>query len=147
VKLSDHDLKQLDDIYLGGLPMESLRGLSSKLLADLKEARERLNQNPSNSSRPPSSQAPWESTGKQSQDSAEEEDLPQGATSSERSGEGNQDAEAEKGQEEEGKSKPKKSGASKSSQERPGRPKGAPGYSRTQKLPVDQECVHRPREV
>jgi transposase len=58
MQLSDHDLKQLDDAYLGRLPTESLRGLSLKLLADLKEARERLNQNPSNSSRPPSSQGP-----------------------------------------------------------------------------------------
>jgi transposase len=60
MQLSDDDLKQFDDAYLGRLPTESLRGLSSKLLADLKEAPERLNQNPSNSSRPPSSQAPWE---------------------------------------------------------------------------------------
>ena len=39
---------------------EALRGLSVRLLADLKEARERLNQGPTNSSRPPSSRAPWE---------------------------------------------------------------------------------------
>jgi transposase len=75
MQLSDHDLKQLDDAYLGRLPMEPLRGLSSKLLADLKEARERLNQNPSNSSRPPSSQAPWENGEGPSQESAEEEDV------------------------------------------------------------------------
>jgi transposase len=37
-----------------------LRGLSLRLLEDLKEARERLRQNPNNSSRPPSSRAPWE---------------------------------------------------------------------------------------
>ena len=37
-----------------------LCGLSLRLLADLKEARERLNQGPTNSSRPPSSRAPWE---------------------------------------------------------------------------------------
>jgi transposase len=42
------------------LPTESLRSLSGKLLADLKEAHDRLNQNPSNSSRPPSTRAPWE---------------------------------------------------------------------------------------
>jgi hypothetical protein len=71
MQLSDHDLKQLDDAYLGRLPMEPLRGLSSKLLADLKEVCERLNQNPSNSSRPPSSQAPWEDGGEPLQDSAE----------------------------------------------------------------------------
>ena len=58
--LSDHDLKQLDEDYLRGLSAESLRSLSGKLLADLKEAHDRLNQNPSNSSRPPSTRAPWE---------------------------------------------------------------------------------------
>ncbi|MBK8535426.1 MAG: hypothetical protein IPL59_10015 [Candidatus Competibacteraceae bacterium] len=34
-----------------------------QLLADLKEAWDRLNQGPENSSRPPSSRAPWERTG------------------------------------------------------------------------------------
>src|SRR5512147_2139375 len=58
--LSDHSLCQIDDAYLRSLEPEALRGLSSRLLADLKEARERLNQGPSNSSRPPSSRAPWE---------------------------------------------------------------------------------------
>ncbi len=33
--------------------------LAVKLLEDLKETRERLNQNPNNSSRPPSSIEPW----------------------------------------------------------------------------------------
>jgi hypothetical protein len=58
--LSDHDLKQLGEDFLSGMPTDSLRSLSGKLLADLKEAHDRLNQNPSNSSRPPSTRAPWE---------------------------------------------------------------------------------------
>ena len=58
--LSDHSLRQIDDAYLRSLEPEALRGLSLRLLADLKEARERLNQGPTNSSRPPSSRAPWE---------------------------------------------------------------------------------------
>ena len=58
--LSDHSLRQIDDAYLRSLDLEALRGLSLRLLADLKEARERLNQGPTNSSRPPSSRAPWE---------------------------------------------------------------------------------------
>jgi len=60
MRLSRHDLGQLDDAYLAGLEEASLRALSVKLLADLKEAHERLEQNPSNSSRPPSSRVPWE---------------------------------------------------------------------------------------
>lgn len=58
--LSDHSLRQLDETYLSSLGEEALRALSVKLLDDLKEARERLNQGPDNSSRPPSSRAPWE---------------------------------------------------------------------------------------
>jgi transposase len=59
VKLSPHDLQQLDEDALRRLPAAGLRHLALTLLADLKEARERLAQNPHNSSRPPSSRPPW----------------------------------------------------------------------------------------
>ena len=58
--LNDHDLSQLDEEEFLNLPEEVLRCFSIKLLNDLKEARERLNQNSRNSPRPPSSEAPWE---------------------------------------------------------------------------------------
>ena len=61
--LSPHSLHQIDDAYLQSLEVEALRGLSMRLLADLKEAWDRLNQGPDNSSRPPSSRAPWERKG------------------------------------------------------------------------------------
>ena len=60
MQLSNQDLSQLDEEELLNLSEEELRRLSIKLLTDLKEARERLNQNSHNSSRPPSSEAPWE---------------------------------------------------------------------------------------
>ena len=60
MQLTRHDLAQRDEAYLAGLPEGSLRTLSVKLLLDLKELFERLEQNPSNSSRPPSSRAPWD---------------------------------------------------------------------------------------
>ena len=47
--------------FCASLPEQPLRTLSAKLLADLKAAHERLDQNPSNSSRPPSSRDPWQS--------------------------------------------------------------------------------------
>lgn len=47
-QLSQHDLSQIDEAYLLGLAPERLRTLSVKLLADLKAAHERLNQNPRN---------------------------------------------------------------------------------------------------
>lgn len=60
MQLSDHSLRQFDEAYLKSLGEEALRALSIKLLEDLKEARERLNRNSENSSRPPGSEAPWE---------------------------------------------------------------------------------------
>ncbi|MGH8556179.1 MAG: DUF6444 domain-containing protein [Methylococcales bacterium] len=56
----DHDPGQLYEEKLLKLPEEGLWRLSVRLLKDLKEARERLNRNSRNSSRPPSSEAPWE---------------------------------------------------------------------------------------
>ncbi|MBF8271519.1 MAG: hypothetical protein HW380_624 [Magnetococcales bacterium] len=41
--LSDHDLRQLDESYMGSLAHDQLMVLSLKLLADLKVARDRLN--------------------------------------------------------------------------------------------------------
>jgi hypothetical protein len=61
--LSEHSLRQLDRAYLDALDEAALRVLSAKLLDDLKEARDRLNQGPETSSRPPSSRAPWERKG------------------------------------------------------------------------------------
>ena len=72
--LSEHDLKQLDEETIGSLQTERLRTLSLKLLADLKEARDRLNQSPENSSRPPSSRAPWERASSDAQDESEQEE-------------------------------------------------------------------------
>jgi transposase len=60
VQLSRHDLSQLDEAYLLALGEERLRTLSVKLLADLKAAHERLDQNSRNSSCPPSSEVSWE---------------------------------------------------------------------------------------
>jgi hypothetical protein len=60
MRLKDHDLKQIDKDYLGALPPDKLVEVSVKLLEDLKEARDRLNQTPQNSSRPSGSYGPWE---------------------------------------------------------------------------------------
>jgi hypothetical protein len=60
VTRSEHDLRQLDEDALRQLPEAALRTLSATLLADLEKARERMQQNSSKSSRPPSNRAPWE---------------------------------------------------------------------------------------
>lgn len=50
MQLSDRDLSELDEEELLNLSEEVLRFLSIHLLNDLKEARERLNQNSRNAS-------------------------------------------------------------------------------------------------
>ncbi len=64
--LKDYNLLQLDEDYirnLGSKNPEALVTLSTKLLEDLIDARNKPNQNPSNSSRPSGSMAPWASNG------------------------------------------------------------------------------------
>lgn len=102
--LSPHSLQQIDDAYLQSLDAEALRGLSSRLLADLREAWDRLNQGPENSSRPPSSRVPWDRKG--------------GSLDPEADGEG--DAKPADAKPVDGKPTRK-----------PGKPPGAPGIGRT----------------
>jgi hypothetical protein len=58
--LKDHDLKQIDRDYVEGLARGKLEEMTLRLLEDLREARDRLNQTPQNSSRPSGSFALWE---------------------------------------------------------------------------------------
>ena len=48
MQLSEHDLEQLDDEAMDAMDTESLRVLTLKLLADLKEAHELLGEDFSN---------------------------------------------------------------------------------------------------
>ena len=130
VQLSRFDLSQLDEGYLAKLPEAQLRALSVKLLADLKAAHERLDQNPTNSSRPPSSRASWESK--------ERGDPPNDADEAAAAG----DEEAQKPPEEsEGKPRPSEESAE---QRRAGQRPGAPGHGRVQQLPIEQIHHHHP---
>jgi hypothetical protein len=58
--LSEHRLRQLDEAYLRSLDLEALRNLSARLLADLKDARARLDARPAGRSRSPQRPAPLE---------------------------------------------------------------------------------------
>ena len=61
--LKEHELLQIDADFIFRLreqDPDALAGLSIKLVSDLKEVLERLNQNPTNSSRPSGSLAPWD---------------------------------------------------------------------------------------
>ncbi len=84
--LSDHDLRQLDKEVIDSLPVDGVKNLANILLLDLKEARERLNQNSQNSSRPPSTEVPWDKASGHSNydaDEATESDKPEPATEEE----------------------------------------------------------------
>jgi hypothetical protein len=58
--LSEHRLRPLDDADLQSLDWEALRGLSVRRLADLKDARARLDAQSADRSRPPNRPAPSE---------------------------------------------------------------------------------------
>lgn len=131
MKISDHSLRQLDEAYVTSLDGAALRGLSLRLLADLKEARERLNQNSGNSSRPPSSQAPWEKS------SALDTEALKGVGDVEAAaGAGPEPAEEEPVAEERRAEIPPRP------PHRAGKPVGAPGHGRSAPERVDGEAFH-----
>ena len=133
--LKNHSLGQIDERYIRSLSHEDLIKLSTKLLEDLKEAREQLNQGPSNSSRPPSSQAPWESG-----EELEQEDEPssdEAISGAEDAGIGEEEAEAASGKV--GPNTPE--GAAKRC--KAGKQEGTPGYGRTQQVAVTHTVDHR----
>ena len=73
MKLSDYDLRQIDEERINKLSETAVKNLSITLLSDLKEARERLNQNSKNSSIPPSSEAPWDKASKYEDEEKDDE--------------------------------------------------------------------------
>jgi hypothetical protein len=145
--LKDYDLRQLNEERIRELRVkdpDALAELSVRLLNDLKEARERLHQNPSNSSRPPSSRPAWSSAEDDEVDTqgapeAEEEDgeEPRAAAPSDAPSDSDAEANAKRS------AKPCKSDGS-STRRKPGRQPGAPGFGRTQKLTVTDWEAHRP---
>ncbi len=60
IPLIDHDLRQMSDEWVSSPSQKEV--LLVRALAELRKSRDRHNQMPSNSSKPPSSRAPWEST-------------------------------------------------------------------------------------
>jgi len=132
------DLQQLTTAYVHNLSAERKEALVEQLRKDLIEAQERLNQNPSNSSRPSSSMPPWE----RSITPEDEEE-----TQSDEGSQVNDDVEKDPvddtavptGKEttkpiKDNKKEPKK---------KPGKQPGAQGFGRTQKLIVTDEVIHR----
>jgi hypothetical protein len=131
--LKDHDLKQIDKDYLDRLSPEKLRELSLRLLEDLKEARERLNQTPQNSSRPSSSFALWEGGIVSDGNSVEEEP----------DEEGNEKKKAKPEEEKKAKEETKREGKEK---KKAGKQKGTKGYGRKVELAVSDVKIHKAKE-
>ena len=127
MKLKDHDLKQIDRKYLGKLPPEKLVEVSLKLLEDLKEARDRLNQTPQNSSRPSGSYAPWEG----------------GIASKESPVEPGSDKEPGEEKKKRRAKRDPKAGKGKRSKKKQGKQKGAQGHGRQVTLEVSDVKIHQ----
>lgn len=134
------DLQQFTDNYVDSLDAERVRDVVKQMRQDLMNAHDRLGQNPTNSSVPPSSRKPWEST---SNDTAEEEsEIEQHAAQEVASSSESQEIDNDKGN-----SKDKENLGGKDSKQKkrkPGKQKGAKGFGRTQKLVITDTQLHKP---
>lgn len=122
----------MDTDYLDDLPEDQLRSLSKQLLTDLKEARERLKQNPDTSSRPPSSREPWKAS--EPRDVSAEKDAP---VAEEEQSEGDLPSPGS------GEQSLSTNGDTDSTK-KAGRQVGSQGYSRNLTLAVTQTVSHHP---
>lgn len=136
MRLTEHDLRQLDEAYLEGCNERQLREVSKRLLEDLKDARDRLNQTPANSSRPSGSMAPWE----RGEPSAEQQAGSEDANVEPRGDEDAGDAHTSSAS---GVSPSALTAPSKQVRSR-GKQPGAPGYGRTQVFPATCWKTHHP---
>ena len=145
MKLSDHDLRQIDEERIYKLSEKDVKNLSITLLNDLKEARERLNQNPKNSSRPPSSEAPWDKVVNEADDEKDENFLNDLNTSDDA-----EKADTQRTPESGSNSKkppfPKTPLATGITHRKPGKQTGGKGFGRTQKMTIHQQEHHYPSE-
>ena len=141
--LKEQELLQIDESFLRRLQdrdPDALVGLSIKLTSDLKEAMERLNQNPSNSSKPSGSLAPWDkgTTDEEDDESTiDEKDVLYSANDINEEESSTADT-----NEEEDSSQPTDSKKPQESRQ-PGRQPGSQGFGRTQKIEITHTIHHR----
>ena len=142
VPLTSHDLRQFDEHWLCQLPLPQLQPVAIRLLSELRIARDRLNQNPENSSRPSSSRNPWESS---SQCTPEPEPAPTIQAADGDDGQANLDgAELDISPEQPGDAPDAR--IAKPVKKKPGKQPGAPGFGRTQKLAITTIKEHFPEK-
>lgn len=138
MKLSDHDLQQLNADWLRARTQEELLHVSQKLLDDLKEARERLNQNSTNSSVPSGSQPPWfhPEADAENEDDDDNPPIPPPPEDKNDNGESDTKKPDTKLSKDARTPKPQKT------QRNPGKQPGAQGFGHTQILPVTSTEHH-----
>ena len=150
MRLSDHDLLQLTEEELLELPEEVLRRLSVKLLYDLKEARERLRQTSRNSSRPPSSDLPWDKADSNDEDPHRQQGQDELAgvdDHTQDTEEASKTVPEERTQDEANEIQQTKEMEDEANAGRKaGKQPGAPGYGREQKIAVTAEEHHYPTD-
>lgn len=122
----------MDESWLSLLTPEQLQAVSVRLLRELKETRDRLNQSPSNSSKPPSSRAPWETMPAPNEPAVPDAgpDAKQSSPSPAPSGGGARAPGGDK--------------SSFKSGRKAGRQPGAKGHGRTQQFAIDETIPHYP---
>src|SRR5262245_8475052 len=152
MEISNHSLPQITPEVLKKLTSEELLQLSIKMLKDLKELHDRLNQNSNNSSRPPSSISPWEKNRLDENNSHSENAPPErGEAQAEKENKtsnqndlshelNSNDISASIKNMKESFSKNKN--VEESVRKKPGKQKGSPGYGRTWNPEVTEEAVH-----
>jgi len=142
--LKEQELLQIDEKFLRRLQeqdSDALVGLSIKLTCDLKEALERLDQNPSNSSRPSGSLAPWDKgTADEEDDEASVDEKTVLQSDFNNDEKDTTDTSEDAGEEESSHSTESKK--IKSSR-KPGRQVGSQGFGRTQEIGITNTVHHR----
>jgi len=141
VYLSDFDLQRLDEAKVSQWTPSQKEALLWKVLADLKEARERLKANSQTSSRPPSSEPLW--LGKEKKAEGESEAAVEVTAGGGAEGKRRVPGEAP-GMEASPGSRCGTDRACVTPAKRAGRPRGAPGHSRVVSLAVSSTVIHRP---
>ena len=140
--LQEQELHQLDEIFIRRLleqDPDALAGLSIKLVSDLKEALERLNQNPSNSSRPSGSLAPWDKG--MADDEDEESNSDEKAALRSKTGP-DKEASPDIADTIEKDNSPSETAKDTDEPRKPGRQLGSQGFGRTQKLAITDTISH-----
>jgi hypothetical protein len=151
MEISNYSLPQITPEVLAKLTPDELLPLSVKLLKDLKELHDRLNQNPNNSSRPSSSMPAWEKNDDSSKaeneeledDSADIKSTPElEPAANEKNDDTENSPEENSAQASLNPSTSKNNSADKPPPKKPGKQIGAPGYGRSWDPAVTEAAVH-----